>query len=221
MSNKKWNIETPIEFFYDGDHYTIDGEKYYRVTRIKSVINQPGLNMWRAKYGIKKSNEIMRESGNFGSKFHKLCQIILEGHPVDASKYGEEMEETVASFVKFIADFNIEMEKSEQSLWVDSLKVGGTTDFIGYADLPKLGKSMHVIGDWKTSSGIYEDYWLQIAAYVFMFEEMTKISLDGAFIVQFKNGKTTLAEKTYEELKKYFEVFKHCIEIFRYTKGEF
>lgn len=219
MLKKAWTIDKPIELLVDKDSYIIEGKKYFRVTRVKSIINQPGLNYWRAKVGLKKSKEIMVTRGTFGTNFHKLSEIILGGHRVNAKNYGEEMEDALKVFTTFVKEHNIQMEACEQSLWYD--EVGGTADFIGVADLEKLGKKAHVILDWKTSSGVYDDYWLQIACYVMMFEKMTGVKLDGAAIVHIKDGKLKIYEKTYDELLSYYEVFLHCIIIFKYTKGDF
>jgi len=220
MLKKSWNIQTPPEFLVDNDSYIIEGRKYYRVTRVKSVINQPGLNYWRAKMGLKKSKEIMVKRGTFGTNFHKLIEVILTGHNVDASNYGEEMQTSLDLFIKAKEKYNIRAEALEQKLWNDDLGVAGTTDFIGYADLPKLGKKAHVIFDWKTSTAIYPDFFLQLAAYVFTFEKMTGIKLDGAVVLQIRDGKIKIEEKSYEELKKFYQVFKCALCIFKYQKKE-
>lgn len=219
MLKKSWKINTPIEFLVDKDSYIIEGKTYFRVTRVKSSINQEGLNYWRASVGAKKANEIMRTRGKFGTSFHKLIEVTLLGHNVDASNYGEEMQTSLELFEDAIDEYNIHAEALEQKLWNDDLKVAGTTDFIGFADLKKLGKNAHVIFDWKTSAAIYPDFFIQLAAYVFTFEMMTGVKLDGAVVLQIRDGKMRIEEKSYEELKSFYYAFKFALGIFRYQKG--
>jgi hypothetical protein len=161
----------------------------------------------------------MRERQKFGSRFHKLGQLILTGNEVSKEEYNAEMQEDIELLLGCIKEYNLVVESIEQPLWYK--EVGGTADYIGYADLPQLGKNAHVIGDWKTSASVYDNYWIQLAAYVVMFEKMTGIKLDGAFILHLRNGKANLHEKTYEELLKYYSVFEHCLALYKYTKGEF
>ena len=219
MLKKSWRIEVPAEFLVDSDSYIIEGKKYFRVTKVKSAINQPGLNYWRASIGQKKANQIMKTRGTFGTNFHKLVEIILKGNDVDSSNYGEEMQETLSKFNNAKEKYNIRAEALEQKLWNNDLNIAGTTDFIGYADLPKLGENAHVIFDWKTSTSIYPDFFIQLAAYVFTFELMTGIKLDGAVVLQIRDGKMRIEEKSYDELKKFYDVFKCALCIFKYQKG--
>lgn len=220
MLKKSWDIEVPVEFLVDSDSYIIEGKKYFRVTRVKSAINQPGLNYWRAKVGSIKANQIMKARGTFGTNFHKLIEILLMGKDIDASNYGEEMQESLKLFNEAKDKYNIRAEALEQKLWDDDLGIAGTTDFIGHADLDKLGKNAHVIFDWKTSTSIYPDFFIQLAAYVFTFEKMTGIKLDGAVVLQIRDGKMRIEEKSYDELAKFYQVFKCALCIFRYQKGE-
>lgn len=219
MLKKEWKIEVPAEFLYDNDYYLIEGKKYLRVTRVKSIINQPGLNNWRASVGSKAANKIMRERGTFGSNFHKLAELIVTDKAVSSKNYNEEMQECLKMFSKFVKECNLIVEAIEQHLWYGD--IGGTTDFIGYADLPEMGLNAHVIGDWKTSAKVYDNYWIQLATYVVMFEKMTGIKLDGAFILHLRNGKATVHEKTYEELLWYYGLFENCVPLYKNSIGEF
>lgn len=232
-------IKEPVEFLCETYYYLINGKKYWRVTQVKSVLNQAGLNAWRAKVGNKEANKIMKARQTLGTKVHKLFELILNGHKVNKDNYKEEevksdidlMNELVKNckLEPFINKCNNKLTL-EQHLWSSTLDVAGTGDYLGYYTSnkkylpkkaePKFTKKSKVVGDWKSSAGIYPDYWLQLSAYVFMFEELTGIKLDGAIIAQFRDGKLSVEERTYEELLLYFEAFKSCIECFKYQKKE-
>jgi hypothetical protein len=227
----KWVIEEPDEFFVESDYYLIEGEKYYRITRIKGVINQYGLNQWFKNNDAKTINKIMKASQIRGTKTHKLFELKLQNKKITKSKYSEEIRENLDLFTPFEEDCELKADAVEQHLWNKEYAIAGTADYIGYyksckkylkrGHEPKFNEKSYVIGDWKTSSGIYDDFWLQLATYVYMFEKQTGVKIDGAFIAQFKNGKLKIEEKTREELAHYFEVFKHVLKVFLYTKGEF
>lgn len=227
---KKWEIKEPIEFLCESNFYLINGKKYWRVTRVKGVINQPGLNAWRASIGSKEANKIMKIRQNHGTKVHKLVEIILDGNTVNLDNYGDEVRKDVKCFESVIKNCELDVEAVEQHLWNDEWLIAGTADYIGkyksYKDYlpkniePKFTDKSHVIGDWKTSSGIFEDYWLQLASYVATFELLTGIKLDGAFIAQVRDGKIRVEEKSYDELMRYWWLMQCLIPVFSYTQGE-
>lgn len=226
----KFTIKEPAELFAEKDYYLIEGKKYWRVTRVKSIINQPGLNAWRMKVGEKEAKKIMYARQNIGKKMHKLFELILQGHKINPDNYeNKEIRTDLDLFQQLIDNCLLNAECVEQHLWSNKYGIAGTADYIGsYKSKdkylkrnvePKFSKKSFVVGDWKSSSGIYDDYWLQLAAYTKMFEEMTDIRPDGAFIAQFRDGKIKIEEKTYEELMKYFIVMLHCIELYKFKKG--
>lgn len=237
MKKKTWVIKDPSDFMCGNNHYQINGAKYYRVTKIKGVINKVGLNNWRAKSDYNETEKYMRARGRVGTTVHKIFQKILEGKNVDITKFEEEIQEDMRLFWNFVDNCNLQPESLEQHLWSVIMGTAGTADYLGWYKSyieylptrgrgknkehvePKFPKLSHVIGDWKTSPKIYNDFWLQLASYVFTFEEQTNIRLDGAFIAQFRDNKMLVEEKTYEELKPYIMLFRQCVDIFKFTKN--
>ena len=220
---KNWSIEIPEELIVESNYYLVNGKKYWRVTRVKSIINQPGLNLWRARVGDKESRRIMKVRSEYGSRFHKLAELLVQDKPISGD-YSEEMKADIESFIKFKTNCVVETEAVEQKLISNILGVAGTADiimrykscnrFLKKKTESKFDKPSLVIGDWKTATAIFDEYWLQIAAYAFIFEELTGVEVDGGVIAQFRDGKIHVEEKTKEELKCYFEAFKNCIELF-------
>lgn len=231
---KDWKIEEPVEFFAESYYYLINGEKYYRITQVKSVLAQQGLINWFKYKDGKEIDKYLKIRQNFGTKNHKLFELKLNGNKINPDNYEEEVKENLLHFDDICEKCNIIPESTEQHLWSKKYNIAGTTDIIcKYKSceefLPtegrgknkkhvegKFKKSSRLIGDWKTSPSIYEDYWLQLAAYLFMFEELTGEKINGAFIAQFRDNKVHIEEKTKEELLPYWEVFKHLIEAFKH-----
>jgi len=223
------DIEEPIEYLCETYYYLINGKKFWRVTQVKSVLNQAGLNAWRAKVGNKEANKIMKARQTLGTKVHKLFELILLGHKVNKDNYKDDEVKSDIDLMNEIKDeCCIETIKLEQHLWSERYRIAGTADYIGYYKSnkkylskkaePKFNEKSLVIGDWKTSAGIYRDYWLQLSAYVFMLEELTGKKAKGAFIAQFRDGNVIIEERTYDELQPFFEAFKSCIKCFEYQK---
>ena len=237
MEKKKWVIKDPKDFMCGNVHYQINGNKYYRVTKVKSIINNEGLNIYRAKSDYDEATKYMHARGKLGTTVHNLFQKILEGKDVDIEKFEEEIKEDILLFQDFKMNCNLQAESLEQHVWSEKMGTAGTIDFIGWYQsnseyLPTTGRGKykehveskfpelsHVIGDWKTSPKIYNDFWIQLASYVFTFEEQTGIKLDGGFIARFRDNKLVVEEKTYEELKPYIILFKHCIPLLEFTKN--
>lgn len=211
-----FKIKEPIEFFCESSYYLIDGIKYPRVTKIKSVISNPGLDYWKSSVGKKKANEVMKNRGDFGTRIHKLVQITLKGETVDLSNYDEETGTTMKIFRDFMLEHNLKPVMIEQHLWYElseKYRYAGTADFIGYVD----GKLMLL--DWKTSKAIYDDMWLQLSAYIVAFEVQTGERIEECGILQIRDGKKKFVVKSYDEMMKEFEVFKAALIIYnRYRK---
>ena len=237
MKKKEWVLKSPKDFMVGNSYYQINGVKYHRVTKIKNIINNEGLNIYRAKSDYAESQKHMHARGKLGKTVHTLFQKILEGKNVDIKKYETEIKEDIIMFKDFVDDCHIQPEAVEQVLYSRYLGTAGTADYIGWyqSDIsylplkgrgknrtnvqPKFPELSHVVGDWKTSPKIHPDFWIQLAAYLFIFEEQTGVKLDGGFIAQFRDNNMTVEEKTYDELIPYFTLFKHCIPLLQFRKN--
>ncbi len=221
---QEWKIDIPEEMFVSKQYYLIKGKKFVRVTSSLSVIAKPGLLTWFQRVGEREANRIIKTRQELGTKVHKLIELTLKGNKIDLSNYENEIKENLLLFSEFCKQSKLKPEALEQRLWSIKHGYAGTCDYIGYYKTPedflvrghdaKFKESSFVLGDWKTSRDIYPEYWLQLAAYVFAFEELTGIKAAGAFIVQFRYGKIRVKEMTYEELRELFEVYKSVLHLY-------
>ena len=203
-------ITEPTEFLCERNGYIIDGVVYPRVTQIKSIIKNDALIAWQVAVGKKRSMEIMRKRGDFGTRIHKLVEITLKGEKVDLKNYDDETQVTMKLFDDFQVEHDLKPELLEQHLWFklsEEYKYAGTADFIGYVD----GKLMLL--DWKTSKAIYPDMWLQLSAYIVAFEALTGERIESCGILQIRDGKKKYVTKTYDEMMEEFKIFKACLVI--------
>jgi len=211
MENKTWEIRTPSEFICTDNYYLIRGKKYARVTRINSIIDKPELRAWYAKTGSVKAKEILHKRAGFGSTLHKLIEVTLKGEELSKSNYEPMLIESIELFEKWKEKFDLKPDALEQHLWSDKYQYAGTADYIGMFD----GK-LYIL-DWKTSRGIYDEYWLQSAAYVQAFYEQTGIKVHGVGILQIRDGEVNFLTKSYDEIMTvYFPVFLAAITIYNW-----
>jgi hypothetical protein len=211
MSEINWLIKTPAEFICTDNYYLIKGKKYARVTRINSIIDKPELRNWYAKTGPEKSKEILKKRAGFGSTTHKLIEVILSGETISRENYDNYQLESIDEFHKWVKEHDLTVQALEQHLWSEEYKYAGTCDCIAMVD----GKLM--ILDWKTSKGIYDEYFLQMAAYVNAFEELTGIKVWGIGILHIRDGEHNFVTKTHQEMMEtYFPVFLHAKALYEW-----
>jgi len=209
-----WEITTPVEFLCSDNHYLIHGVKYARVTRINSIIDKPELRYWLQKTGAAKSKEILKTRSNFGSMLHKMIEVTLKGEKL-SDNYDQYLMDSIKVFEKWRGLHEIIPQALEQHLWSNTHKFAGTCDFIGLVD----GKLM--ILDWKSSRSIYDEYFLQMSAYVAAFYEQTGIKVEGIGILQIRDGEYNFITKTYDEIMQdYFPVFLAAKTIYDWKYGD-
>jgi hypothetical protein len=223
--SKKWKIPDPEISNITGKIYTLNGKSYCRVTNTLSVIAKNGLFGWYMKVGKQKAQAIIKNRQVLGTKVHSIFEHILKGDYEEEEISNEEIKECIRGFKIFKYNTSLEPEGLEQRLWNDKYGYAGTADFIGkYTTWKPYCVRGHdrgfendlVIGDWKTSRNIYDDYWLQMAAYAYAFYKLTGIKPKGAFIAQFRNGQIKVKERTWDELMKEFEVYKSVLTVYKW-----
>ena len=222
---KEWSIKEPTISNITGKVYDINGKSYCRVTNTLSIIAKNGLFGWYMAVGKKRAEKIIKDRQVLGTHVHSIFEKILKEEKYETANLNEEIKEDIKLFKIFKYNTELEPEGLEQRLWNDEYGYAGTADFIGKYSTWKPYcvrghdrgfKNSRVILDWKTSRDIYDDYWLQLAAYVYAFWKLTGIKLDGGAIAQFRNGQIKVKERTWDELMDYFEIYKSALKIYKW-----
>lgn len=229
---KSWKIDIPSEYVTEKTFYLIDGKKFRRVTSTLSIIAKHSLMQWMARVGVDAARKKMETRQQIGTHVHNLIEKTLkDDYSFDITKYDPEVKLDLELFTDFRPDCKLRPEGLEQKLRSNKYTYAGTADFIGgytsndkylvRGHTAKFPNGARIIGDWKTSSNLYWQNWLQLAAYVFAFEELTGIKLDGGILVHIRNGRIKVKEKTYDELAEEFEVYKAVLIVYErnYKKG--
>src|SRR5882672_9167978 len=162
----------------------IDGVFYPSVTTILAVKSAPWLDAWKAKWGILAERKTKIASA-IGSEFHRCVEQWLNtgsyivmpssveirtatttGYMVLPSTVTR-VEGMMDSWVRWARSVNGEISHTEMQVVSKAYTYSGTLDAVGMLN----GKPM--LFDWKTSSRIYDDMKLQLAAYAQAYKEQT------------------------------------------------
>jgi len=185
--------------FKDGRFYTDENGNYFpsATTLLEAYPKPAQLIMWMKEVGSK-ADEIRDAAGKRGSSVHQLtedydngieCTLLDEyGKP----RYSLDEWSMFERYVEFTKNHQPEHHLIEQTFISSGLGFAGTIDRVCTID----GKTY--VLDIKTSNGIYNSYWLQIAAYRELYNASVKDGsmpkIDGVAIL-WLNAKTRTAGK--------------------------
>lgn len=145
---------------------------------IRSGFNKgPRFAQWLLSVSKDEAKKILESAGDRGSRVHMAIRELLDGQEVKIDKQypsetqggrfepltGEEWN-CIQGFASWVVVYKPEVMRQEVTVFSDAELYAGTIDFLGVIDLPGVGK-ISVLVDWKSSSGIWDEYKLQVAAY--------------------------------------------------------
>jgi len=157
------------EAFKKSSGHEVSGQWYPRVTKILEVKAKPALQGYYFEMGKEVENmsdveAVTSKSAEEGTKVHEVVQALAVGKDIDI---GEDMRPVAEAFLEFNKKAGIffHPEYVERSVWSGLHKFSGTVDA-----LATIGGKFGVL-DIKTSTGFYQEYNLQTAAYVLALQE--------------------------------------------------
>jgi hypothetical protein len=209
---------SPLTIVGHREKYFIDGVEAPSVTQILGIINKPFLLKWYGKLGNAECERIVRESQELGHRFHESIESYFRGEEL------AELPRREAEMFALFRGWALESKftPTELELHVESKAHGyhGTCDTFG-----TFSDGVLMVGDWKTSGSISDDYGLQLAAYAQAYKETTGIEVTEGFILRVDkkdSAKMPLEIKRFTNLPKYFETFLHCKQVWDFVnkRGE-
>lgn len=130
------------------------------VTTILQVINKPFLLGWYGKHGTAECTRIKQESADFGKTCHDIIEQLVLGKDVDLTQADPLIQSIVTSLQEWMRLVNFTLVGlPEQTIYSKVHGYAGTLDCIA------LIYGVPTLIDWKTSSDVYPEYTLQVAAY--------------------------------------------------------
>jgi hypothetical protein len=195
-----------------------NGDKIVGVTTVLSVLSKPFLIVWANKLGLQgiDSTRYVDKMANIGTIAHLLVMHHLKGTTPDLSEYSQSdiatAQNCMKSFYEWEKVHKIEPILLEVPLASDIYNYGGTADFIGEVD-----GTLELI-DFKTGSGIYNDYLIQVSAYRQLAKERGH-DINRARILRIgRDDNEGFEERLITRFDNEFELFKHCLAIYNLKK---
>jgi len=222
--------------------YRANGNISYGVTSIIGVINKPALMYWavnkavdQMKYDFKPGiaydevqidnflsnakgahRKFSKDAANIGSMVHDWISnyifALANNTVLPAQPVNEKARQSIRAFMDFTEKHNVEITSSERKIYSIEKDYCGTLDGEGIIDGKKC------IIDFKTSSAIYDEYFIQVVAYMKAREEETGSKYDGAVIIRVDKESGEFEAKTIkrEELDDFYNAFLGCLSIYKF-----
>lgn len=234
MSTEDVKIQTAygqeLAYFDKEHHYTFAGKPVPGVTTILRVLDKPALMPWAAnmaadhflsavKSGRTDYDEIHKESkkahsqksstaAGIGTNVHKYAECVLKGQPTpeletDGAKRGAE------AFHSWLSAHKVVLKASERLVFSHQFYYAGTCDLVAEID------GELTVGDFKTSSGIFNEARFQTAAYQQAIEEEKGIKFSQRIVIRFDKKTGKFETKTFKNLDLDFGGFRHALEMHR------
>jgi hypothetical protein len=243
MHNIEYSDGNVIQLEFDeAKHwYKVDGEYVPSVTGIlRATIAKPALMYWAVNCAANYLDDLISEEGSINSndwasvkadmkKAHNKVSSHAQTIGKIAHKYAEdavswklgnsteipavpeevEAKNSVHAFTSWVKSNDIKWLGSEEKIYHRHLDYAGTVDAVA-----EINDEFCVI-DWKTGSNIYEEMYLQCAAYAKCIEDMHGREVDAFYILRL--DKTTGKHQAVRssEIDKYFDAFKHSLGLYR------
>ena len=234
---------TRLDRHKGGRHYQVAGEAeaYPSVTTVLNVINKPALIPWAKNMTLDavrealaprigkrplltqewvdemvsdakdRSNMIKDTAADFGTTAHGYIEDILKGRDV---KVPPDFETVVENFLAWQNESRLNVTFSEVMVYSIQHQFAGSMDAVA----TRRGKLVAL--DWKTSSGLYREMDLQVAAYAHALSEMTDQPVDEAWVVRFGKKEAEFECRQVRDLAVCFEGFKGAMGLWRALKAD-
>jgi len=171
--------------------YTLNGNMLAGVTTILRVMDNPAINQWKVNqavayidYGYREGsmpmNAILKEAKtahrrkstdatDVGTEVHDAIKAFLKGNePAPDHPFSPQAQKAMAQFFKWFKVADIQIEHVEMPVASEEHRFAGTPDLVC------MFAGKRTVVDFKTSSGIYPNYYLQLAAYQMALEEISE-----------------------------------------------
>lgn len=196
MNHYKIDVSQNRVELLDNRFYEFNGQLYPSVTTILDAYPKgPAFFEWLKQAG-EKADEIRDQFGKRGSVVHQLTEAYDRNFEVQLMSEDGKPQYTslewsmLERYIDFIQRFKPEVLGIELNYASPDLKYGGTLDRI-----VNINDKLYLI-DIKTSNYLHNHFWLQMSAYVKLFEEKNPgTKIDGIGIM-WLNAKTRTEGKT-------------------------
>ena len=226
-----------LEFNQAKHAYTWENKLVPGVTTILKRLNKPALMPWAAKqtsdYVKKNAKEGMTkreivtladeakgayrrftdEAADIGSIVHAYAEAKLKGEDAGLPWEKDDNQAVMkacGAFDEWFKAHDVKCLASEMMIFSKSMFYAGTCDFYGYID------DELVVADLKTSSAIYHDYLLQLAAYQLAIQEEANVLISARWIIRLDKKTGEFEAKRFEHSEAHCEAWRSLRKLHHY-----
>ena len=197
---------------------TSDGLRVPGATTITGLLAKPYLITWANKLGLEgiDSTKYRDEAADVGTLAHAMIQAHLTGEDLDMEQYApvtiDLAENAVISYFEWEKQHKIEPILCEKPLVSESHRYGGTVDCYCLLD------GVPTLLDFKTGKAIYDEYFVQLAAYKALLHEHG-YAVEQCRILRVGRDETEgFEERSVADTTKYFMVFQNLLDVYYLKK---
>jgi len=247
MPTTLYNGDIELDFDARKHTYTLNGIKVPSVTKITGVLDKPALQHWAVNttldhlrdtlqadtpYTAEQIQGILddakgarwrqsREALNIGGDAHDWIERYVKAKLLNIS--GAEMPTyppTLAAVKSFLA-----WEQEHEVHWVASERkvYSRLHNYCGTLDALAVLNGVLTVIDFKTSSGIYPEMYLQVVAYAQAVGEEDGITIGDVAIVRIpKDGEmveVAMSADSGQTMMQLFTTFLHCLGIYQWKEA--
>lgn len=196
-----------------------DGTRVPGATTVTGLLNKPYLIKWANNLGLDgiDSSKYTDEAAAAGTLAHALVLEHLTGEKVDMDQFSKMQidlaENSILSFFEWEKRHKVEPVWCERPMVSEKMRFGGTIDCLAYID-----GELELI-DFKTGKAVYEEYFVQTAAYRELLKE-NGFDTKRIRILRIGRDETEgFEERVMTDSSKYFAIFQNLLNIY-YLKKE-
>lgn len=189
-----------------------DGTRVPGATTITGLLNKPHLVRWANKLGLEgiDSSKYTDEAAAVGTLAHALVQAHLQGETLDTTMFSPTQvdlaENAVLSYLEWEKRHKIEPLICEVPMVSEKLRYGGTVDCYCRLD------GIPTLIDFKTGKAIYDEYFVQTAAYKELLLEHGYL-VERVQILRIGRDETEgFEERAITSTDRYFQIFTNLLD---------
>ena len=193
---------------------TSSGERVPGATTITGLLNKPFLIKWANNLGLEgiDSSKYTDEAAAVGTLAHEMIQCDLQNMKPDLRKFSKEQielaENSMLSWLEWKKNHIIEPIYCEKQFVSDKLRFGGTCDCYCRLD------GVPTLLDFKTGKAIYEEYFVQVAAYKELLVENGH-PVEQVMILRVGRDETEGFEhRSISDTRLYWEIFQSLLNVY-------
>ncbi|MDD5621191.1 MAG: hypothetical protein PHS27_01230 [Candidatus Pacebacteria bacterium] len=151
-----------IDWFKSKYGHEVGGFWVPRVTAITDIINKPALLKYYAQQeSFEAAQALLRNSANWGTKTHAAVEQLLKGEGIEPDA---QIAPSIQAFHDWFSQYNVSILDPDQD--IERMIFDPENYYSGRMDaLVEINGELGIL-DIKTGTGIWEEYYLQTAAYL-------------------------------------------------------